>query len=162
MSYYHLSFETALDREPKPVSIIRVDPNELTAPRKAVEVLHAGGLVAFPTEDGYVVGCSALDPAAIRRLCEATGAAADSLLAFVAAREQADRVSRPARIPRHPVALALVRDVGAPVLATPCTPGARPVPTAQQVVFVLGDKVDLVLNAGPISRQPVGATGGAR
>ena len=154
MSYYHLSFETGLTREPQPVSIIRVDPTESAAPRKAFEVLRAGGLVVFPTEDGYLVGCSAADPLAVKRLCEATGATVGSLTTLVARREQTLGAPNVARVPRHPVALALVQGADAPLAATPSVPGDRPAPTAQQVVFHLGDAVDLVLDAGVMNRQP--------
>ena len=165
MSYYHLSLETALTREPKPVSIIRVDASEPAAPRRALEVLRAGGLVVFPTEDGYLVGCSAADPAAVTRLCEATGATAGSLTTLVARREQTAGTTGGVRTPRHAVALALVQGADGPVVATPAVPGDRPGPTAQQVVFQLGDKVDLVLDAGPMNRQPAApaaAAGGGR
>ncbi len=164
MSYYHLSFETALTREPKPVSIIRVDPTGLEAPRRALEVLRAGGLVVFPTEDGYLVGCSAADPAAITRLREASGAGAGSLTTLVARRESAGGTTPAARVPRHLVALALVQGAGS-LTATPGVPSGRPAPNAQRVVFHLGDKVDLVLDAGPIHRQPAApaaAAGGGR
>jgi len=165
VSYYHLSFETALTREPKPVSIIRVDATEPAVPRRALEVLRAGGLVVFPTEDGYLVGCSAADPVAIARLREATGAAAGSLITLIAQREQTVGAPNAARVPHHPVALALVQGADGPVVATPAVPGDRPGPTAQRVVFQLGDKVDLVLDAGAINRQPAApaaAAGGGR
>lgn len=144
MSYYHLSFETGVDHESRPVSIIRVDPGEAAAPRKALEVLHASGLVVLPTDDGYVVGCLANDSAAVARLRQVTGAAADALTTLS---------------DHHPVARALVKGAGAALLVAPCRPGARPAPTAQQVVFQLGDRVDLVLDAGAIRRQPVPAGG---
>jgi len=40
---------------------------------KAVEILRAGGLVAFPTETVYGVGADASNPSALRRLFEAKG-----------------------------------------------------------------------------------------
>ena len=40
---------------------------------KAVEVLRAGGLVAFPTETVYGLGADAADPAVLRRLYEVKG-----------------------------------------------------------------------------------------
>lgn len=147
MSYYQRSFETGIDRESRPVSIIRVDPTEPVAPRKALEALRAGGLVVLPTEAGYVVGCLANDAAAVARLRQVTGAPADGLTTLTAN--------------RHPVVRALAQGAGAPLAVAPCRPGARPAPTAQQVVFQLGDQVDLVLDAGAIGRQPVPA-GGAR
>lgn len=152
MSYYSLSFDASVRHRPEPVPIIRVDPADGVAPRRAVDVLRAGGLLVFPTAAGYMVGCSALDQVATGRLCAATGASPDALQRFATSREQADRVAGPAQISRDPVPLALMRDADTPIAATPCRPGAPPAPTAQHVVFVLGDRLDLVLDAGPAHR----------
>ncbi len=144
MSYYSLSFDASVRHQPKPMSIIRVDPaDSAAAPRKAVEVLRGGGLLAFPTAEGYVVGCSALDAEAVKRLCAATGASPDSLVSLADSRD--------------PMPLTLMRDADTPITATPPRPGAPPVPTAQHVVFVLGDRLDLVLDAGPVRRELAGA-----
>ncbi|MGH7538383.1 MAG: Sua5/YciO/YrdC/YwlC family protein, partial [Gemmatimonadales bacterium] len=126
------------------VSIIRVDPAETTAPRKAVEVLRSGGLLAFPTAAGYMVGCSALHQDAIRRLCAATGASPETLQRLDDSRD--------------PIPLVLMRDADLPIAATPPRPGAPPARTAQHVIFALGDKIDLTLDAGPVHRlTPMGA-----
>ncbi|MGH2403500.1 MAG: Sua5/YciO/YrdC/YwlC family protein, partial [bacterium] len=79
MTYYSLSFAASAQHQPAPMPIIRVDPTETTAPRKAVEALRSGGLLAFPTAAGYLVGCSALHQDAVRRLCAATGASPETL-----------------------------------------------------------------------------------
>lgn len=155
MSYYSLSFDAAVHHRPEPVSIIRVRLEDFAAPRKAVEVLRAGGLLAFPTDEGYLVGCSAVDAEAVRRLCEVTGTAPEGLQRLAASREQADRAGGAARISRDPVPLALMRDADVPLAATTCRPGAPPAPTAQHVVFVLGDRLALILDAGATTRQPV-------
>jgi L-threonylcarbamoyladenylate synthase len=57
-----------------------------------------------------------------------------------------------ARVPDHPVALALLRAVGAPVCAPSANPtGEPPATDAEAVVSALGDRADvaLVLDAGP-------------
>ena len=41
---------------------------------RAVAVLRAGGLVAFPTETVYGLGADASNPPAVRKLFEAKGA----------------------------------------------------------------------------------------
>lgn len=146
MSYYSLSFDASVQHQPQPVSIIRIDPADSAAPRKAVEVLRGGGLLAFPTAEGYLVGCSALDAEAVQRLCAATGASPDTLISLADSRD--------------PVPLALMRDAETPITATPPRSGAPPPPTAQHVVFILGDRLDLVLDAGPVRRQR--AVGAAR
>jgi len=152
VSYYNLSFAPAVDRQPQPLSIIRVEPDDSTAPRKAVEVLRAGGVLVFPTAEGYVVGCAATSPAAVRRLCDITGVAPGDLRYLAASREQAGRVPLPAHVTTDPIPLALTRAADAVLAVAPCGPGLAPAPTAQHVVFVLGDRVDLVLDAGAVRR----------
>lgn len=54
------------------------------------------------------------------------------------------------RSPRHPVALALIREVGEPLAAPSANAHMHVSPTtAEHVVRSLGDRVDLVLDAGP-------------
>lgn len=58
------------------------------------------------------------------------------------------------RVPAHPIALALVREVGEPLAAPSANPSGRPSPTtARHVVEDLGGLVDLVIDGGP---APVG------
>jgi L-threonylcarbamoyladenylate synthase len=57
---------------------------------RAVEVLHAGGLVCFPTETVYGVGANALDAGAVRRIFEAKGRpATNPVIVHIADRNQA-------------------------------------------------------------------------
>jgi L-threonylcarbamoyladenylate synthase len=54
------------------------------------------------------------------------------------------------RVPAHPVALALLRTAGIPVVAPSANPSNRVSPTrAEHVERYLGDRVDLILDAGP-------------
>jgi L-threonylcarbamoyladenylate synthase len=154
VGYYGLTFQTGVDRALEPVAILQVNPDDGSAPRRAVETLRAGGLIVFPTEEGYLVGCNALDARAVGRLCQVTGATADSLVRLAATPEQELWLGGPARRPQHPVPLALMQAAGVPMVATTVPPGGRPLPSAQHVVFVLGDAVDLVLNAGRIHPHP--------
>jgi len=58
------------------------------------------------------------------------------------------------RMPAHPVALALIREAGAPIAAPSANPFTRLSPTtARHVKDALGEKVDLILDGG---RTPVG------
>jgi tRNA A37 threonylcarbamoyladenosine synthetase subunit TsaC/SUA5/YrdC len=157
VSYYGLTFEIGVDRQQEPVTILRVDLDDAPVPRRAIEVLRAGGLIVFPTEDGYLVGCNALDARAVRRLSEVTGAAAEDLLRFAATREQERWLSGPARPVTHKVPVGLMRAANLPIVATAVPPGSAPAPSAQHLVFILGDAVDLVLNAGRSRPHPVPA-----
>jgi L-threonylcarbamoyladenylate synthase len=55
--------------------ILHVSPEspEPEVLERAAGVIHAGGLVAFPTETVYGLGADALNPAAVRRIFEAKG-----------------------------------------------------------------------------------------
>jgi L-threonylcarbamoyladenylate synthase len=58
------------------------------------------------------------------------------------------------RIPRHPVALALIREAGVPVAAPSANLFSRPSPTrAEHVLEDLEGRIDLILDGGP---TPVG------
>ena len=54
------------------------------------------------------------------------------------------------RMPRHPVALALLAESQVPVVAPSANLSGNPPPrTAEEVLRDLADKIDLVLDAGP-------------
>ncbi len=54
------------------------------------------------------------------------------------------------RMPRHPVALALLKAAAVPVVAPSANLSGHPAPrTAQEVLRDLEDRIDLVLDAGP-------------
>lgn len=54
------------------------------------------------------------------------------------------------RVPRHPVALSLLRAARVPVVAPSANLSGRPAPqTAEEVMRDLADRIDLVLDAGP-------------
>jgi tRNA A37 threonylcarbamoyladenosine synthetase subunit TsaC/SUA5/YrdC len=157
VTYYGLTFEIGIDRQQEPVTILRVDLDDAPVPRRAIEVLRAGGLIVFPTEEGYLVGCNALDARAVRRLSEATGAEAEHLMRFAVTREQERWLSGPTQPVTHKVPAGLMRAANLPMVATAVPPGAAPAPSAQHIIFILGDAVDLVLNAGRSRPQPVPA-----
>ena len=64
-----------MDHQMPQTTVLTVDPAH-PAPEviaRAVTVLRAGGLVAFPTETVYGLGAHALDPAAVARIFAAKG-----------------------------------------------------------------------------------------
>lgn len=72
----------------------RTDRSE--AIRHAAEVLRKGGLVVFPTETVYGIGCSAMDPQAVKRLYDAKKRPAEKpLLLHLYSMEQAEQLSMP-------------------------------------------------------------------
>jgi len=194
MSYYSLTFANVGARTPRPLPIIRVEPGERRAPRRALEVLRAGGVIVYPTDTVYGVGCRIDHEAAVARVFALKGRAATEALPVLLADpaqldEYGTQVSAAARrlaalhwpgaltivvrrstrvpaavagggetiglrVPGHAVPRALVRELGVPIVGTSAnTHGAPPPVTAQQAVFDLGDRVDLVIDGG---RCPIG------
>jgi L-threonylcarbamoyladenylate synthase len=62
------------------------------------------------------------------------------------------------RMPDHPVAIALIRQTGRPIVAPSANVSGQPPPTtAEEVLAHLGGKIDMVLDAGP-SRLGIAST----
>ncbi|HJS80360.1 MAG TPA: L-threonylcarbamoyladenylate synthase [Vitreimonas sp.] len=162
---------------------------------RAAEILHAGGLVVFPTETVYGLGGDATNPNAVARIFEAKGRprfnplishilgvedaerhaklhpTARSLaarfwpgpLTLVAPRRADSTVAELAcaglatialRAPAHPMARELLAAFGKPIVAPSANrSGHVSATTAQHAAEDLGDRVDLVLDAGP---TPIG------
>ena len=151
--------------------VLAVDPRapEASLIARAVAVLRADGLVAFPTETFYGLGVAALSGAAARRLLEAKGRPEGKpILVLVDSVAMVERIAGPlsaearrlmarhwpgaltlvlkatagvpdaitagtgtigVRLSSHPVALGLVRLLGAPVTAPSANRSDAPPPT---------------------------------
>lgn len=145
----------------------------------AASVLAGGGLVAFPTETVYGVAARADLPAAMARLRALKtrpegepftlhlgdpAALPASAVLPDHARRLMDRFwpgpltlvlplteggTVGARLPAHPVALALLRGAGGPVLATSANPRGKPPPaSAAEVVAHFPEGIDCLLDGG--------------
>ena len=90
------------------VAIDPLEPDEATLAR-AADILRRGGLVAFPTETVYGLGCNALDPEAVSRVYAAKGRPDyNPLIVHVSDLAHANRLSEGwvASWPRHAETLA--------------------------------------------------------
>lgn len=172
-----------------------VDP-QLRLIRKVVDILRADGLIAYPTDSCYALGCRMGNPAgldrirAIRRLDEghhftlvcrdfaqlgqlvhldnavfrAVKAATPGQYTFIlpADREVPRRVLHPrkrtvgVRIPAHPVAQALLTELGEPLLSsTLLLPGqAMPMTSGWQIKEELDHLLDAVVDSGDCGEVP--------
>ncbi|MBI5498345.1 MAG: Sua5/YciO/YrdC/YwlC family protein, partial [Deltaproteobacteria bacterium] len=66
---------------------LQINPNH-PEPRKverAVAVLEAGGVIAYPTDTTYGIGCSIFEKKAIDRILMLKGLPRDHLLSFICA-----------------------------------------------------------------------------
>lgn len=205
MSYYRLTFSNLREFAPGRIPLLRVDPDESKAPRRAVEALRRGEVIVFPTDTIYGLGCRIDDARAVRRIFDIKSRpSTEPLPVLLADPAQVDDFAReipPAarrligrfwpgpltlvlrrseripltvtgggdtvalRVPAHPLPRALVRELGIPIVGTSANSHGMLSPvTAQQAVFDLGDRVDLVLDGGrvPLGREStvVDVTGG--
>lgn len=219
-SFYHLTFRPSVTVPQRPLQIIRVAPvtagpgapadaegivpagappildHAVDIPRRAVRVIHNGGLVAYPTDTVYGLGCDIYNVPAVRRVYEVKQRPFNEALPVLIADpddagELAGEIPPLARrliarfwpgaltivlpkgrrvpqvvagggetvalrVPDHPVPRALIEGAGVPIIGTSANiHGGLPPSTAQQVIFALGDRVDIVLDGGrtPLARE---------
>jgi len=156
--------------------------------RQVVEVLRGGGVVVYPTDTVYGLGCDIFNKRAIERIYRITGQPKTKSFSFICAGlgelSQFATVSNYAyktmkrllpgpftfilpgsrqvpkmmlsrrktagiRVPDHPISLAIVRELGGPILtATASLPGGGPISTGWEAAEALGSQVDLVVDGG--------------
>jgi len=164
--------------------------------RRAAEIVRGGGLIAYPTDSCYALGCHLDDAKAVARLRRVRGMderhnltlmcrdlseiatyaivddarfrlmkrATPGSYAFIlrATREVPRRLAHPrrktigVRVPAHPVAHALLAELGEPMLsATLLLPDeAQPPSDAQVIRERLEHQIDLVIDAGSCGTEP--------
>lgn len=168
------------------------DPKVLDA---AAEVILRGGVIAFPTDTIYGLGCSLFDVAAVEMVArlkrrdlslavislipdpsQALGLAADISpvaerlmqrfwpgplsLIFKASPVVPPRVRGAGgtvalRCPKDRLCLLLLDRIGGPVVSSSANlTGQRPAETAEEVVRIFGNQVDLVIDGGPRHNPP--------
>ncbi|OGA21035.1 MAG: threonylcarbamoyl-AMP synthase [Betaproteobacteria bacterium RIFCSPLOWO2_02_FULL_67_19] len=157
---------------------------------RAAEIVRRGGLIAYPTDSCYALGCHIGDAKALARLRRVRGidakhhltlmcrdlseiaayavvdnvqyrllrAATPGAYTFIlrATREVPRRLMHPrrktigVRVPAHAVALALLAELGEPMLsATLALPGSgAPLSDAREIRDALEHALDLVIDAG--------------
>lgn len=163
---------------------------------RAAEIVRRGGLIAYPTDSCYALGCHIGDAKALARLRRVRGvddkhhltlmcrdlsqialyaivdnvqyrllkAATPGAYTFIlrATREVPRRLMHPrrktigVRVPEHAVALALLAELGEPMLsATLALPGGgAPLSEAQEIRDALEHELDLVVDAGSCGAEP--------
>jgi tRNA threonylcarbamoyl adenosine modification protein (Sua5/YciO/YrdC/YwlC family) len=164
--------------------------------RQAAEIVRRGGLIAYPTDSCYALGCHLGDAQALARMRGARGVderhhltlmcrdlseiatyalvdnvqyrllktATPGSYTFIlrATREvprrllHARRKTIGVRVPAHPVAQALLAELGEPLLsATLSLPGDEaPLSDAGEIRARLEKQVDLVIDSGSCGTQP--------
>ena len=164
--------------------------------QQAAGIVRSGGLIAYPTDSSYALGCHLGDARALERLRSVRGFEARHHLTLMcrdlsqigtyaivdnvqyrllkkgtpgsytfimrATREVPRRLMHPkrktigVRVPNHPVVLALLAELGEPMLsATLLLPGATEPPSdAHEIREALPHELDLIIDAGPCGTEP--------
>jgi tRNA threonylcarbamoyl adenosine modification protein (Sua5/YciO/YrdC/YwlC family) len=174
------------------MDVLRVDPAnpDRGALASAAEAVLRGGVIAFPTDTLYGLGCSLFDVSAVEMVArlkrrdpslavislipdprQVHGLAADvsevaeRLIArywpgplslifraapIVPARVRGAGGTVALRCPADPLCQALLDVIGGPVVSSSANlSGQRPAETAEEVVRIFGNQLDLVLDGGP-------------
>jgi tRNA threonylcarbamoyl adenosine modification protein (Sua5/YciO/YrdC/YwlC family) len=161
---------------------------------RAVEVLRDDGVVVYPTDTVYGLGCDITSKHGVERIVRIKGRDPKKPMSFVCADlthiARYARVSNFAyrilkrflpgaytfvleasrevpkllltkqktvgiRVPDHPVALALVRELGNPVLSTSANRADEaPLNDPAEIQKILGREVDVILDCGILPRVP--------
>jgi len=174
---------------------LTIDPDHLKGRliQQTVEILGQGGVIVYPTDTIYGLGCDATSKAAVDRIRRIKGRDANKPMSFVcsdlvqvsrfghvsnfahrilkrflpgpytfvlpATREtprilQSKQKTVGIRIPDHPVPLALVKQLGNPVLSTSANESNQDVITNPvDLERIMGHQVDLILECGTLPVQ---------
>jgi tRNA threonylcarbamoyl adenosine modification protein (Sua5/YciO/YrdC/YwlC family) len=172
--------------------IIDINP-ENPQPRliaRVVEVLNNGGVVAYPTDTVYGLGCDMFNKRAIKRVHQIKRQPESKPFSFICPDlkelSQYARVTNYAyktlrrllpgpytfvlegsrevpkmmltrrktagiRVPDHPICLAIVHELGHPLLSTSASdPEGRILKDAWEIDQALGKQLDLIVDGGPV------------
>ncbi|MEO6354068.1 MAG: L-threonylcarbamoyladenylate synthase [Burkholderiaceae bacterium] len=164
--------------------------------KQAAQIIHAGGIVALPTDSCYALICHLDDKHAVERLRRIRGVDDKHLLTLLcrdlseialyaridntqfrmlkvatpgpytfileATKEVPRRLSHPSRktiglrVPENRIALALLEELGQPLLSTTLIlPGhADPLTDPEQIRALLSKQIELIVDGGACSLKP--------
>lgn len=161
---------------------------------KVVEILERGGVIAYPTDTYYGVGCDIMNKRAIQRIYQLKGRDKKNPFTFICAdlKNIADyakvtnyayktmrrllpgpytfimegsrmvpkimltrRKTAGIRVPDHPIPVALVRELGNPILSTSATdPEGDVFDDASLLHDHFGNRLDAVIDGGDVPGKP--------
>lgn len=173
---------------------INPDHPQLRLIRKVVDILKNGGVIAYPTDTFYGIGCDITNKAAIEkvyalkkrdhakpfsficsdltnisRYAQVTNYAYKTMkrllpgpYTFVlkGSREVpkmmlTKRKTAGIRVPDHEISLALVNELGNPIISTSAaTPEGSLLDTPQEIKESLGHALDCIIDGGPVVNEP--------
>ena len=162
--------------------------------RRAVEILSNGGLIAYPTDTYYGIGCDILNKKAIARVYKLKRRSKHKPFSFICSdlkniSEYAQvtnyayktmrrllpgpytfilkgsrlvpkimltkRKTAGIRVPDHAICLAIVQELGHPILSTSATdPDGVILESLVEIEERLGHALDLIISGGPVPSMP--------
>jgi tRNA threonylcarbamoyl adenosine modification protein (Sua5/YciO/YrdC/YwlC family) len=163
--------------------------------KKIAEVLAQGGVIAYPTDTYYGIGCDLLNKASIEKIYQLKRRSQSQPFSFICSdlkniSEYAQvtnyayktmkrllpgpytfvlegsrlvpkimltkRQTVGIRVPDHPVCLALVEELGHPIISTSATDPetGEVLHSPQEIRDVLGHALDLIIDGGIVSGKP--------
>lgn len=163
--------------------------------KKVTEVLANGGIIAYPTDTYYGIGCDLFNKGSIERIYQLKRRSAQQPFSFICSdlkniSEYAQvtnyayktmkrllpgpytfilegsrlvpkimltkRQTVGIRVPDHALCLAIVEDLGHPVISTSATdPETNQIlATPQEIRDKLGHAIDLIIDGGPVPGKP--------
>ncbi len=176
--------------------LIEINPKnpQMRHIRKVTDILKNGGIIAYPTDTVYGIGCDLFNKKAIQRIYQIKQTSKNQPFSFICSDlkdiSRYAKVSNYAyktmrrllpgpytfilegsrlvpeimltrrktagiRVPDHAICLALVRELGNPIISTSAT---RPDGTILDDPFLihdaLGSRIDGVVDGGPVSGEP--------
>jgi tRNA threonylcarbamoyl adenosine modification protein (Sua5/YciO/YrdC/YwlC family) len=176
--------------------IVNINPQnpQLRLIRKVVEILEAGGIVVYPTDTYYGIGCDLMNPRAIERIYQLKRRDRSKPFSFICSDltniSQYAKVSNYAyrtmkrllpgpytfilegsklvpkimltkrktagiRVPANEICLALVRELGHPIITTSAaTAEGESFHDASLIHDHFGKQVDAVIDGSPVSGEP--------
>jgi tRNA threonylcarbamoyl adenosine modification protein (Sua5/YciO/YrdC/YwlC family) len=162
--------------------------------QRAVQILEEGGIIAYPTDTYYGIGCDIMNKKAIEKVYRLKQRRQKKPFSFICSDlkniSQYAKVSNYAyktmkrslpgpytfilegsrlvpkimltrrktagiRVPDHPICLALVKELGHPVISTTATLGDGQILSDPSLIHeTLGHQIDLVIDGGPVPGMP--------
>jgi len=162
--------------------------------RRAVEILSKGGIIAYPTDTYYGIGCDILNKKAIARVYQLKRRSKHKPFSFICSDLKnisqyaqitnyayktmkrllpgpytfilkgsrlvpkimlTKRKTAGIRVPDHAICLAIVRELGHPILSTSATdPDGVILESLVEIEERLGHALDLIISGGPVPSKP--------
>ena len=128
---------------------------------QAVEIVRKGGVIVYPTDSGYALGCKIEDKNAMERLMK-NNTPGNYTFILKGTKEvprrllQEKRKTIGMRVPSNPIAQALLEALGEPMLSTSLMlPGSEFTESdPEEIKDRLEKQVDLIIHGGYLGQKP--------